>query len=104
MSLPHINFLHLTVSEIHPGQEFIGQGHYGKVKSWSDHNVAHLHSLTNVPTKYQLPTPYAGIPVNFNGKKVFLKGYFRRKKGFKSEKKRFFPRLILHSRCFEKQF
>ena len=29
-----------------------------KVKSWSDHNVAHLHTLTNVPTKYQLPTPY----------------------------------------------
>ena len=39
--------------------------------------------------------------MNFNGKKGFLKGYFRRKKGFKSEKK-VFPRLILHSRCFEK--
>ena len=22
------------------------------------HDVAHLHPLTNVPTKYQLPTPY----------------------------------------------
>ena len=32
MSLPCINFLHLTVSEIQPGQDFIGQGHYGKVK------------------------------------------------------------------------
>ena len=29
-----------------------------KVKSMSDHDVAHLHILTNVPTKYQLPTPY----------------------------------------------
>ena len=29
-----------------------------KVKSRSDHDVAHLHPLTNVPTKYQLPTPY----------------------------------------------
>ena len=65
-------------------QDFIGQGHYqvstsytlrfpryspdkifklkvtmarSKVKSWSDHDVAHLHTLTNVPTKYQLPTP-----------------------------------------------
>ena len=28
------------------------------VKSRSDHDVAHLHHLTNVPTKYQLPTPY----------------------------------------------
>ena len=27
-----INFLHLTVSEIQPGQNFIGQGHYSKVK------------------------------------------------------------------------
>ena len=24
----------------------------------SDHDDAHLHILTNVPTKYQLPTPY----------------------------------------------
>ena len=27
-----INFLHLTVSEIYPRQDFISQGHYGKVK------------------------------------------------------------------------
>ena len=58
MSLPSINFLHLTVSVIQPGQDFIAQGHYGKVKSRSHHDVAHLHALTNVPTKYQLPTPY----------------------------------------------
>ena len=58
MSLPSINFPHLTVSEIQPGQDLIGQGHYGKVKSRSYHDVAHLQPLTNVPTKYQLPTPY----------------------------------------------
>ena len=29
-----------------------------KVKSMSHHNVAHLLSLTNVHTKYQLPAPY----------------------------------------------
>ena len=28
ISLPSINFLHLSVSEILPGQDFIGQGHY----------------------------------------------------------------------------
>ena len=59
MSLPSINFLHLTVSEIQSGQDFIGQGHYSKVKLRSHHDVAHLHPLTNVPTKYQLATPYA---------------------------------------------
>ena len=29
-----------------------------KVKSRSHHDAAQLHPLTNVPTKYQLPTPY----------------------------------------------
>ena len=29
-----------------------------KVKSRSYHDVLHLHPLTNVPTTYQLPTPY----------------------------------------------
>ena len=29
-----------------------------KVKSRSDHDFADLHPLTNIPTKYQLPTPY----------------------------------------------
>ena len=55
----------LTVLNLHQKtdpkvqQDFIGQGHYGKVKSRSYHDVAHLHPLTNVPTKYQLPTPYS---------------------------------------------
>ena len=31
---------------------------YGKVKSRSGHDVAYLHRVTNVPTQYQLPTPY----------------------------------------------
>ena len=54
----------LTVLNLHQKtdpkvqQDFIGQGHYGKVKSWSDYDVARLQPLTNVPTKYQLPTPY----------------------------------------------
>ena len=30
-----------------------------KVKSRSHYDVAHLHPLTNVPTKYQLHTPYS---------------------------------------------
>ena len=29
-----------------------------KVKSRSHHDVLHLHTLANVPTKYQLPKPY----------------------------------------------
>ena len=54
----------LTVLNLHQKtdpkvqQDFKGQGHYNKVKSRSHHDVAHLHPLTNVPTKYQLPTPY----------------------------------------------
>ena len=58
ISLPSINFLHLTVSEIQPGQDFQTEGHYSKVKSRSHHDTAHLHPQTNVPIKYQLLTPY----------------------------------------------
>ena len=34
-----------------------------KVKSRSHHGVVHLHPLTNVPTKYQLPTPYGFLDI-----------------------------------------
>ena len=30
-----------------------------KVKSWSDHDVAHLQPPTDVDTIYKLPTPYS---------------------------------------------
>ena len=45
MSLSSINFVHLTVSEILPGQDFIGQGHYDKVKVQIrvTPDEAHLH-------------------------------------------------------------
>ena len=56
----------LTVINLHQKtdpkeqQDFIGQGHYGryKAKSRSDHDVAHLQPLTNIPNKYQLPTSH----------------------------------------------
>ena len=40
---------------------FQGQGHYGNVKgqSRSSYDEAQLHFITNVPTKYELPTPYS---------------------------------------------
>ena len=57
MPLPNIYLLHFMVAEIQPGQDILGQGHYGKVKSRSHHDVARLEPPTNVPTKYQLPTP-----------------------------------------------
>ena len=41
--------------------KFIGQGPTArsKVKSGSQHDVAHLQPSTNVPTTYQHPTPYS---------------------------------------------
>ena len=54
----------LTVLNLHQKtdpkvqQDFKGQGHY-KVKSMSHHDAAHLQPLTNVPSKYQLPTPHS---------------------------------------------
>ena len=38
ISLPSVNFLHFTISKILLGQDFKGQGHYGKVKSRSYHD------------------------------------------------------------------
>ena len=55
MTLTVLNLHQKTDSKVQ--QDFIGQGHYSKVKSRSDHDVAQLHPLTNVSTKYQLPTP-----------------------------------------------
>ena len=56
MTLTVLNLHQKTDTKVQ--QDFIGQGHYDKVKSRSDHDVGHLHPLTNVPTKYQLPTTY----------------------------------------------
>ena len=60
MSPPNINFLHPTVSEILPAQNFNIWDHYDKVKGQIKlpHNMAHLHPPTNVSATCQLSTPY----------------------------------------------
>ena len=56
MSLWSINFLHLTIAEIWPGQDFQTQGHHSKVKGQIKVTPWYCipTPLTNVPTKYQL--------------------------------------------------
>ena len=49
MSPPSINFLHLTVSEIWPRQDFIGQGHYSKVNGQI--KVTPLHCTPTPPNQ-----------------------------------------------------
>ena len=60
MTLTSINFLHLTASKKQPEQDFKTHEHYDKVKGQTKITpyVAHLQPLSNVPTKYQLPTLY----------------------------------------------
>ena len=60
MSLPSINFLHLMFLRYSPDKilKVKVTSATSKVKSRSHHDVAHLRPLTNVPAKYQLPTPY----------------------------------------------
>ena len=61
MSLPSINFLHLTVSEIEPGQDFKGLRSLQQGQRSTQSHTMILHTkdpLTNVHTKYQLPTSY----------------------------------------------
>ena len=57
MSLPSINFLHLTVSEIQPGK--ISNIKVTTAGQWSNqgHSMV-VRTFTNVYTMYQLPTPY----------------------------------------------
>ena len=50
MSLPSITFIHLTVSEIDPRQDFNGQNHY-KVKSRSNHDPAYLYAVFETRAK-----------------------------------------------------
>ena len=40
-------------------QDFLRQSHSSKVIPRSHHDVAHLQPQINIPTKYQLSTPYA---------------------------------------------
>ena len=80
MTLPSINFLHLTVSEIKPRQDFIVKvtKARSKVKSRPYHDDVYLQPLTNVPTKYQLPTPYAfhDIPrIRFSNSRSLWQGH-----------------------------
>ena len=55
MSLPSINFLHFTVSEILPRQNLKVKvtTARSKVKSRSQHDTAHQQPPSNVPSKYQ---------------------------------------------------
>ena len=55
----YTNFLPITVSEIWPRQDFIGQGHYDTAKGQVKVTPWHTPTLPkNVPTRYQLLTPY----------------------------------------------
>ena len=60
MSLPSINFLHFTTSEILSGQilQVKVTMARSKVKSRSHHDFEHLQLPNNIPTTYQLPSPY----------------------------------------------
>ena len=55
-----------------------------KVKSKSHHDGAHLHPLTNVPTKYQLPTPYSFRDIartRFSRSRSLSQGHYDKVKG-----------------------
>ena len=56
-----LHFLHFMLSEILPGQNFIGQSYYirSKVKLRLHHDIVHPETPTNVFTTNQLPTPYS---------------------------------------------
>ena len=55
--MDRINFLHLQFLRYGPDKIFKFQGHNSQVKSRSHHDVVHLHTSTDLPTKYQRATP-----------------------------------------------
>ena len=70
MSLPSINFLHLTVSEIQPRQTFLPPAHPDAMNESNIQTVLYVTGLWGkkyeaekfinlqyVPTKFQFPTP-----------------------------------------------
>ena len=44
MSLPFLNILYLTVSDIYPRQDFQTQSHYNKVKGLNEGQTMMLHT------------------------------------------------------------
>ena len=70
MSLLCINFLHLTLTEIEPGQDFIGQGHYGKVKGQI--KVTPLCCTPTPPNQYpyQVSTSYTLQFLRYSSDKI----------------------------------
>ena len=76
MSLPSMNILYLTVSEIYPRQNIKGQSHCSKakVKSGLQHDVAYLH-----------PQPMSLPSINFlclTASEIFkTQGYYGKIKG-----------------------
>ena len=58
-----INFKYY--SRNHSGTAYF-KGRYGKVKSTSHNETAHLHSPNNVPIKYELPTLYIYSDIAWN--------------------------------------
>ena len=58
MSRTSINFLYLTVSEISPGQDFIGQGHYGMVKGQIKVRPGRCTPTPTNQCPYQVSTSY----------------------------------------------
>ena len=71
MSLPSINFLHLTVSEIQPGQDFQTQGHYGKVKGQIKVKARRCTPTPLNQCPYQVSTSYTLRFLRYSPDKLF---------------------------------
>ena len=72
MSLPSNNFLHLTVAKIKPRQDFIGQGHYGKVKGPIKVTPSCCTPTTLNQCPYQVTTLYTLRFPRYSPDKIFI--------------------------------
>ena len=71
MSLPSIKFLHCMISEIQPGQDFTGQGHYDKVKGQIKVMPRHCTPIPPNQCPYQVSTSYTLQFLRYSTNKLF---------------------------------
>ena len=82
MSLPNVkpSLYTLRNPRNSPDKIFQAHGHDDKIKATSHHNVAHLQSISNDPTKYQLPALF-GFKDSVSGQDFKGQGHYSKVKG-----------------------
>ena len=70
MSLANINFLHLIISEIYPGQDFIGPRSLRQGQRSNQGHTMTLHTDNSQQMSYQVSTSYTLQSLRYSPEKI----------------------------------